>query len=490
MAPPSDEASKNTSGLAAVLKSQGPVVTCVLLRHNDGSNKTTESNKTKETTPAAGASNKEEGESGVDLPLSLEHLVEEIAVDTTPHAGRNNNNNVQAVLGGPFTFVGQFPSEGVVVMARSDQPDDDLDVDELKALNMKELRFLADKLIPNYSSQTYEKKDDIVAALIAAQLPVNPHPLQPPLHRIQARGDLLLMRVAGGNEDDDDEDDAADAADDMADADDDQAVGIAIAKAMAEMKQATSVPNDDFFLHYTKAEYLAFAARTDIIVADEQEDEEDEELDQDVEGEDDGEEGEADDDGEEEQDNDEEQDDDEEQDEDEEDDDEDDAYNPLEDDGDESIRKSERSFVLNLVMGEVLRDFRVLNGRGPTGTEVIRLRNEVAAKIGLQLTPPPSPANENDDDNDDDDECAPSRRRAAELMAGGGKGPPTKRVKFDPESVKGKEEEEEEDSKPAALVKTKETRAATTTSTAADEPPERSANGDATGTTDSMGGVQ
>ena len=153
--------------------------------------------------------------------VPLQHLIEEIEIDTTPR-----KSMVFKVLGGDFTFLGQYEEEGTMVMIRR----------------------------PDWESEGSTED----------ALPVNPHPLQPPLHRVEVRGDLLL-RVAeteeeldcadneekeedGKKSEDGSEDDAAEGGDGGA------------------KKAAVHVPtNNEFFLDYTREEYLTFAARTDIV---------------------------------------------------------------------------------------------------------------------------------------------------------------------------------------------------------------------------------
>ena len=74
-------------------------------------------------------------------------LVEGLEVDTTPQA-----QDVAKILGGPFTFLGQYEDEGIVLMIRRDQDH--------------------------------------------PGLPVNPHPLQPPFDQTSVKGDILCLRVA------------------------------------------------------------------------------------------------------------------------------------------------------------------------------------------------------------------------------------------------------------------------------------------------------
>ena len=84
---------------------------------------------------------------------------------------------------------------------------------------------------------------DLVEAIRGAQLPINPHQLQPPFDKEVIRGDILVLKVA----DTDDEEDE----------DVDENPVAAMAKAMSEFHAMTNVSNDEFFLNYSKEEYVA-----------------------------------------------------------------------------------------------------------------------------------------------------------------------------------------------------------------------------------------
>mmetsp|Transcript_24996 Transcript_24996/g.46633 ORF Transcript_24996/g.46633 Transcript_24996/m.46633 type:complete len:233 (+) Transcript_24996:312-1010(+) len=77
--------------------------------------------------------------------LSSDATVNKVRVDTTP-----KKQMVQTILGGPFTFLGQYEDEGIVLMVRRNAED----------------------------------------------LPVNAHRLQPPFDETTVRGDILALRVA------------------------------------------------------------------------------------------------------------------------------------------------------------------------------------------------------------------------------------------------------------------------------------------------------
>lgn len=252
--------------IATILREKGPVVKCVLLKSSGGSDdskKKKAANKDDDTTTTTETTKR----------VVLVDQMEEIEIDTTP-----KKQMVQQVLGGAFTFCGQYEDEGIVLMAR--------------------------------------KEDE--------NLPINPHMLQPPLEEHEIRGDILIMKVAATEEELDDND---------------------------EEKKDVIVPtNDEFFLDYTKAEFVAFSARTDVVAPVQPPEEEEEEES----------ESEADDDDDEE-------------------------YNVLEDDDDEPD-EDEKSGLLNLLMGTILRKFAEDNGRGPNTQELLEIRNALASKMGLEMT--------------------------------------------------------------------------------------------------------
>jgi len=234
--------------IAKVLQGKGPVVTCVLLRHMLKTGKDTKPHAviTKAAAESAAASLKIDGTKVKGSPTPppsprsphhhqvLTELIEEIQVDTTP-----SEKGVQKVLGGPFTFIGQYADEGVVLMKRADQIDDlegleDLSVKELKALCVDSPDVDDDQL------GNMLEKSDLLDAIRNAQLPVNPHKLQPPFDKETVRGDILVLKVADENED--------------VEVNEGDNPEQAMAKAIADFKNMTNVSNDDFFLNYTKEE--------------------------------------------------------------------------------------------------------------------------------------------------------------------------------------------------------------------------------------------
>ena len=250
--------------IAKVLKSKGPVVSCVLLHHMLKTGKDVKPHAVVSKAAAAEAAASLTIEKGSDGKISvkgsptpppsprsagaaaankkhkhprevLTELIEEIQLDTTP-----SEKGVQKVLGGPLTFIGQYADEGIVLMKRADQIDDLEDIEEL---SVKELKAICDDSPDIVYDQTMLEKSDLVQAVRNAQLPINPHKLQPPFDKEIVRGDILILKVAHESEDvqvqeDDDPEQA-------------------MAKAIADFNNMTDVSNDEFFLDYTKEECVS-----------------------------------------------------------------------------------------------------------------------------------------------------------------------------------------------------------------------------------------
>mmetsp|Transcript_8797 Transcript_8797/g.16051 ORF Transcript_8797/g.16051 Transcript_8797/m.16051 type:complete len:518 (+) Transcript_8797:78-1631(+) len=281
--------------------------------------------------------------------VPLQHLIDEMEVDTTPR-----KSMVSQILGGDFTFLGQYEEEGTMVMIR--RPAWELDEDEEEE---------------DDSSGLEEKvrMDDVP--------PMNPHALQPPLHNVKVRGDILLMRVAETQEElDHDDDDKVDVSND-----DGEAKSNTAKEAKAEKIHVPT--NDEFFLDYTKEEYLKFAARTDI-VAEEVESSSDEESDDgEAEGEDskpsaasstaamlantttnDNEDANNSD--------------------------HDEDFDPdAADNSDSSDSDIEEHQVgmMNMILNHMLRKFREENARGPDSLELLEMRKALADRLGVQVPP-------------------------------------------------------------------------------------------------------
>jgi Family of unknown function (DUF5880) len=399
--------------IATVLKSAGPIVRCVLLQHMRPSGRDVhphldasvvldlDTKPSTKTTAATTFPPEEDATDLTELPIHppkcrevLTELIQELNVDTTPGL-----NGVQNILGGNFTFIGQYPDEGIVLMARADQFADLDDVDELSIRELKAI--IQDNLdVIDVNPATMLDRSDLVQAVKEAQLPINPHVLQPPFDDFAVRGDILLMRVADNPDDNDDDDD-----------DNEHDPVLAMNKAISEFTSTTAIPNDEFFLDYTKEEYILFASRTDIVPlhteddTDEYDDEEDREEVDDDEYEKGGEG----------------------------DDDDDDEYT-----GDNLLDEEEdKRVLLNLILGEVIKSFRHENGRGPDSEELLELRSQVAEKLNLPLPPPASPVadtrkrkNVNDGNNLQSDETNCNS-------------PSSKKVKFTPDVVAKSDQNDE-----------------------------------------------
>jgi hypothetical protein len=110
----------------------------------------------------------------------LDHLMEQLELDMTP-----SKSMVQETLGGLFTFLGQYKDEGIVIMVR--QPHEDEDdyptQEELEELKLTDLKLLLQDR--DISPEGMLEKSDMVQALLQdfELPPINPHQLQPPLHK-------------------------------------------------------------------------------------------------------------------------------------------------------------------------------------------------------------------------------------------------------------------------------------------------------------------
>ena len=349
-------ASIGATDIRQVMKSQGPIVNTVILRCRPAT-----SNGEEDSKPAA-VETKEESNKDAETTTTerviLKDLIEEMKIDTTP-----SKSKVSEVLGGPFTFLGQYEDEGIVLMIRNFPDDLEADLKEIyeqeEEDNEGEFSF-AEQLSKNFNikalkavcfqrdieTENMTEKRELVQALVDYSKnlpPINEHQLQPPLHNARVRGDIVVMKVAETEEelDKDDNDDAG--------------------KEESKEAQAPSVAsNDEFFLDYSKEAYIKFASRTDIpehdIETEHSEDEEEEE-------EEEGESSEAKMPG---------------------------VDNGGEDEDDEEIDieeipEDDKSAMLNLVMNEVLRQFREENGRGPNTAELLDLRANIAKELGVEI---------------------------------------------------------------------------------------------------------
>ena len=292
-----------TPALAKVLASDGPIVKAVLLRHmrTDG----------RDAKPHAAVKN-DPKEVGQHHRVVLTELIEEIDLDTTPR-----KNKVKEILGGPFTFLGQYEQEGTIVVVRKDLPAD------LDNLSVRELHSLCSD--HGIDTSLMVEKSELTSALLDGQLPVNPHRLQPPFDGVVVRGDILVLKVAETKEELDEDQDKN------------------------QVEQLDVMSNEEFFLDYTKDQYVTFAARTDVTAPEPPEEEEGEEEESEEEI-DSG----------------------------------DEEYQVGEDDDDEPDEEEKLS-LLNLVLNESLRQFREENGRGPSTEELLHLRSTIAEKLGVEV---------------------------------------------------------------------------------------------------------
>jgi hypothetical protein len=303
------------AAIAKVLSSEGPIVKCVVLRASPESC-TTDGDKK----PSAKSDNED------SVRQVLPDLIDEIEIDTTP-----SKSMVAQTLGGSFTFLGQYEEEGVVLMMR-DIPEDAvaLDMEELAAEKLAKLRSMCQEREIDMAGML--EKPDLVNALVKdSQLPpINPHSLQPPLHKALVRGDIVILKVAETKEELDEETDT-------------------------EEPEITAPSNEEFFLSYTKSQYIAFASRTDI----EEHDVEPEKAGECEEEEKDASDEEADKE-------------------------ESEPYQLGQEE--EEIDDEDKSAMFNLVMNEVLRQYRDEHGRGPHTHELLELRATIAKELDVKIS--------------------------------------------------------------------------------------------------------
>jgi len=352
---PVDAFTSSLSGenIASLLRAEGPIVSCVLLQAKlptgaastessppaDDNDTTTNDEPSSTTDPSTNTTetNTEPKTEGSVEPNTTEKkdlrtdLIAEISIDTTP-----KKSMVSQILGGPFTFLGQYEEEGIVVMIRREQ-------------------------------DTTDEGEE-------ADLARNPHTLQPPLHDRTVYGDILLMRVAP------EEDTPVDS--EPTNTENGAIVGSDSANTKQEAEttdtddtsneEDTSTScggtktNDEFFLNYTKEEYITFASRTDILPEEDNDDDKnDEEIsgdENDVQADSDGGEPK----GEEE----------------------DDDYIIDSDEDADSDDEDCQIGMMNLILGQILKRFQEENGRGPDTHELLTMRAALCSKLGIDCIPP------------------------------------------------------------------------------------------------------
>ena len=395
-----------------VMKSQGPIVTTVILRcpppssvniNGDGDDK-------EDSKPAAVEESKEEnpskededGDNDAKIEASetstprviLRDLIEEVTTDTTP-----SKSKVAEILGGPFTFLGQYEEEGIVLMVRNLPDDLEADLKDIyensedEDENKNKVSFsFSEQLSKNFNIKALKavcfqrdidtadmkEKQELVQALVDYQkrlAPYNTHQLQPPLHKARVRGDIVVMKVAETAEELDNEKGTADNGESkeekdtkvnddnnnnvVDDTDQEKETPKEITSGTASKKVIAIPSNNDFFLNYSKEAYIKFSSRTDIPEHEIELQECDEE---DIDESEVGENGEASMMGVDDGDDDDDEDDDEENDE------------------------NDKSAMFNLVMNEVLRQYREENGRGPNTKELLELRSNIARELGVEIS--------------------------------------------------------------------------------------------------------
>jgi hypothetical protein len=266
---------------------------------------------------------------------------------------------VSQILGGPFTFLGQYEQEGTMVMIRQQpqvEPDD---------------------------AAAEEGDSNASFPQMVEGMALNPHELQPPLHNHVVYGDILLMRVAPCAEDDEDDEDEEKEKESALDGEQQEQNGqtdendeaksgesksdehndTKVAEEDTNIGQRSSntiLSNEEFFLNYTKEEYIQFASRTDIVFVEPKEEEEE--------------------DNEQEFDSDEQ------------------VADPNQDSGsdeefqlggsDDEIGSDDEEDcqigMMNLILAQIIKRFREQHGRGPHTDELLAMRSALAEKLGIQ----------------------------------------------------------------------------------------------------------
>jgi len=356
---PVDAFTSSLSGenIASLLRAEGPIVSCVLLQaklptvvastetsppDNDDNDTTTNDEPSSTTDPSTNTTetNTEPTTEGSVEPNTTDKkdlrtdLIAEMSIDTTP-----KKSMVSQILGGPFTFLGQYEEEGIVVMIRREQ--DTTDEGE---------------------------ESDLVR---------NPHTLQPPLHDRTVYGDILLMRVADSPE----ENTPVDSEPTNTESGAIRGSDSTTTKQETETTDTDDTSNeedtstscdgstktkDEFFLNYTKEEYITFASRTDILP---EEDNDDDKDDEEIAGDENDVQADSDDGetkGEEE----------------------DDDYIIDSDEDADSDDEDSQIGMMNLILGQILKRFQEENGRGPDTHELLTMRAALCSKLGIDSIPP------------------------------------------------------------------------------------------------------
>ena len=125
-------ASIGATDIREVMKSQGPIVNTVILRCRPSTSNDEEDSKPAAIETAEKQRSTEDAQEsateGEEKParIILKDLIEEMKIDTTP-----SKSKVSEALGGPFTFLGQYEDEGIVLMIRNFPDDLEADLKEI-----------------------------------------------------------------------------------------------------------------------------------------------------------------------------------------------------------------------------------------------------------------------------------------------------------------------------------------------------------------------
>lgn len=374
----------DATDIAKVLSSTGPIVKCVLLKappsgeiESMSSNGVLDDGDSQDQTPGGKTRVQTIGmnsNSRRKRVLLWKDYIEEIELDTTP-----SKRMVETTLGGPFTFLGQYEDEGIVLMIRADAPspseppppslsDEEISEAKLSVLRKwcKEREISMNGMLEANDLREALRKWKLGQSLQNDKVSTNPHLLQPPLDQTQVLGDILILKVAETKEELDEEDNATDPDGKLIqNQTEENESEVGSQESLDEERPSIHVAtNEEFFLDYTLDEYLQFASRTDIPQTCEKEEPEevqDDEKEDEIDSHDDDEE---------------------EEEEEEEDDNEDPVYRVGEI---EEIAEEDKVVMFNLVMNEVLRQYREEHGRGPNTQELLEIRANIADELDVQV---------------------------------------------------------------------------------------------------------
>lgn len=395
-------------GTVNLLRAEGPVVKCVILRapRRDVGNCA--------TTPAS-RSTRNDTLKNDEKCNGLEDLVEELEIGAAPQ-----KSEVEQLLGGPITFIGRYGEAEAIILVGVRGLVKGVEEDDEGCTTFGEMtigQLQAQCIQWGVSADDRAEKHALVDALKEKEqtLPLpNPHKLQPPLHNVRVRGDILVLRVAEGrgnslehNQEEEDgrsyekkvgKEEELDTEKSRSEHNFKKGQGGEDTLVAANSASAVrGLESSGCFLSYTREAYLKFAAQTDIADSpvpsngtanndktnDELEDENEKEF----------------------------------------------GHNETDGNGvdcspgeEEMTEKEEKSAMLNIVMSELLRKFRSDNRRGADSQEVLEIRASVAEQLGMEVVT-----------YDESQEAAQhdDKKKAAENMENKSRtGHPHKRVKF------------------------------------------------------------